>query len=199
VKLGGSGDNDGLSLLHPGLHLLQLGSFFLHCLCILTRLATTTTNNNTLPSPCSQPFLDAQLAAAAAGSSSSEGDAEQQQQQQQPPFTKEDLSTALLATVATLPDLVEDVPKSPVLVAEVIGHFLAAGQLSFGLAELAAAVKEAGADGGEQQEGDAEDPPLVDSEKAAPMLLVTVNAVKVGVRGGGRGGEGDSAGFVLGL
>lgn len=46
--------------------------------------------------------------------------------------------------VALMPDLMDDVPKSPVLVAELIGHFMAAEQLSFGLAELAAAIKESG-------------------------------------------------------
>lgn len=131
-----------------------------------------------------QPFLDAQLdPAAAAADSSSEGGSSEQQQPSSPPFTKDDLSTALLATVATLPDLVEDVPKSPVLVAEVIGHFLAGGHLSFGLQELYAAVKEAGADqqggGGEEGDGESEDPPLVDAEKAAPMLLVVANSIKV--------------------
>lgn len=35
------------------------------------------------------------------------------------------MSTALLATVAGLPDLVDDVPKAPELVAELIGHFMA--------------------------------------------------------------------------
>jgi hypothetical protein len=123
--------------------------------------------------------LDAQLAAP---SSSSDGGAADQQQQQQA-FAGSDLSLALLATVATLPDLVEDVPKSPVLVAELIGHFLAAGQLSFGLQELATAVKEAGVEqqaaaGGDGDE-EAPEPPLIDAEKAAPMLLVVANSIKV--------------------
>jgi hypothetical protein len=135
---------------------------------------------HTLPSALSlpplQPFLDAQLAAP---SSSEGGEAEAPAAQ----VTKEDLSTALLATVAALVDLAEEVPKSPVLVAEVIGHFLAAGQLSFGLAELAAAVKDAGAAqqeaNKEDGDGEGEDPPLVDQERAAPILLVVANAIKV--------------------
>lgn len=74
----------------------------------------------------------------------------------------------------------DDVPKSPVLVAELIGHFMAAGALSFGLGELVSAVKDAGAVGaGEKQEDDPEDPPLVDAEKAAPMVLVVAKAIKV--------------------
>lgn len=87
-----------------------------------------------------QPFLDAQLAAPSSSSSSEGGSAEPPA----PHFTQEDLSTALLAAVAILPDLMDDVPKSPVLVAELVGHFMAAGQLTFNLKELAAAVREAG-------------------------------------------------------
>lgn len=146
--------------------------------------------------------MEAQLAGRS--SSSSDGGAaaaaveEEQppQSQQQQLVTGADLSSALLAMVATLPDLVEDVPISPLLVAELAGHFLAAGQLSFTLAEFAAAVREAGAedaaeepkaskgeDGGDQEEEDAEaqEPPLIDAEKALPMLLVVANAIKVGV------------------
>jgi hypothetical protein len=140
--------------------------------------------------------LDAQLAPP---SSSSDGGAEQQQQQQQA-FSGQDLSLALLATVATLPDLVEDVPKSPALVAELIGHFLAAGQLSFGLQELAVAVKEAGVEqqaaaaaGGDGEE-DEQEPPLIDHEKAAPMLLIVANSIKVSSCFSYRGGPG---GFLL--
>jgi hypothetical protein len=79
------------------------------------------------PPPFPQPFLEAHL-------TSSEGHL----------FSKADLSTALLALVALLPDVVEDVPKAPLLAAEQIGHFMGAGHLSFDLAELATAIKEAG-------------------------------------------------------
>lgn len=99
------------------------------------------------------------------------------------PFTRADLSTALLALVATLPDTIEDVPKAPVMVAGLIGHLLGAGHLTFGLAELASAVREAGAEDAAEAaaaegEEEGEDPPLVDAEKAAPMLLAAANAAR---------------------
>eukprot|EP00879_Flechtneria_rotunda_P018132 GHRR01019014.1.p1 GENE.GHRR01019014.1~~GHRR01019014.1.p1 ORF type:complete len:326 (+),score=149.69 GHRR01019014.1:847-1824(+) len=95
-----------------------------------------------------------------------------------------DLSQALLGMVGILPDLVEDVPKAPLLVAGVIGHFINTGHLTFGVLELVKAVKEAGADdgkagGGEDGEEEEElDPPLIDSEKAGPMVLIVINAIK---------------------
>jgi hypothetical protein len=50
------------------------------------------------------------------------------------------------------------------------------------LADLAKAVKEAGAEdaarGGD--DGEEMDPALIDNEKALPMLLVAANAIKVG-------------------
>jgi hypothetical protein len=111
---------------------------------MLTHLRLLSSSILPLPPILLQPFLDAQLAAP---SSSEGGSADQPAAAAATPqqhFTKEDLSTALLAAVAILPDLIDDVPKSPVLVAELIGHFLAGGQLSFSLGELAAAVREAG-------------------------------------------------------
>lgn len=98
-------------------------------------------------------------------------------------ITKSDMSTALLALIGILPDLVEDVPKAPVLLAEVIGHFMAAGLLTFNLPDVAKAVKEAGAeDAAAGDDEEAMDPPLIDSEKALPMLLIVANAIKVGCR-----------------
>jgi hypothetical protein len=91
------------------------------------------------------------------------------------------MATALQALIGVLPDLVEDVPKAPLLAAEMAGHFIAAGLVPLSLADLAKAVKEAGAEdaaGGE--DGEEMDPALIDGEKAVPMLLVAANAIKVG-------------------
>lgn len=113
-----------------------------------------------------QPFLEAQL-----------------KESEAPLISKADMSTALLALVGVLPDLVEDVPKAPLLAAETIGHFMASGLITFGLGDLAKAVKEAGAEDaakGGDEEDEALEPPLIDSEKAAPMLLIVANTIKVG-------------------
>jgi hypothetical protein len=72
-----------------------------------------------------QPLLYAQLTAAAG----SDANRQQQQQQQQPLISPVQLSTALLAAVALLPDISEDLPLAPNLLAELIGHFMAAGEL----------------------------------------------------------------------
>jgi hypothetical protein len=132
--------------------------------------------------PHAQPFLEQQLAAGPRRASASGGGAAGAAADVVQQLNGGDLSAALLAMVATMPDLVEDVPKAPLLLAALIGHFMAAGQLDFGLGELAAAVREAGADAGDgEQDGgdDEQDAPLVDAEKAAPMLVVAVNAIKV--------------------
>eukprot|EP00882_Tetradesmus_deserticola_P015494 GHRQ01016511.1.p1 GENE.GHRQ01016511.1~~GHRQ01016511.1.p1 ORF type:complete len:214 (+),score=102.45 GHRQ01016511.1:22-663(+) len=109
------------------------------------------------------PFLEAQLSAADGGSL----------------VSKADTATALKALVGLLPDLVEDVPKAPLLAAEMIGNLIGGGLVPLSLGDLAKAVKEAGAEdaaGGE--EGEEMDPALIDNEKAAPMLLVATNAIK---------------------
>jgi hypothetical protein len=116
---------------------------------------------------CSQPFLEAQLSAA-------EGESL---------ISKADMATALTALVGVLPDLVEDVPKAPLLAAELAGHLIAAGLVPLSLADLAKAVKEAGAEdaaAGGGDDGEEMDPALIDNEKAVPMLLVVANAIKVG-------------------
>jgi hypothetical protein len=113
-----------------------------------------------------QPFLEAQLSAA-------EGESL---------ISKADMATALTALVGVLPDLVEDVPKAPLLAAEMTGHFIAAGLVPLSLSDLAKAVKEAGAEdaAGGGDDGEDMDPALIDNEKALPMLLVAANAIKVG-------------------
>jgi len=75
-----------------------------------------------------QPFLEAQL-------STTEG----------PLFSKaEHASTALLVLVALLPDVVEDVPRAPLLAPELIGQFMGAAGAPHlpGLAELAGAIRD---------------------------------------------------------
>jgi hypothetical protein len=88
-----------------------------------------------------------------------------------------------------LPDTSEDLPLAPTLLAELIGHFMAAGHLTFGLKEMATAVVQAGVEAGEggtaaaaaaNVEKDVEDPPLVDMDAAGPMLLLVASAIKVG-------------------
>lgn len=99
-----------------------------------------------------------------------------------PKLTREQLSEALLAMVALLPDWSEDVPVAPAVVAGTLGHLLARGCTTFGLAELARALREAGADeAAAAADGDdgAADPPLVDGERAAPMLLSVLAELKV--------------------
>lgn len=113
-----------------------------------------------------QPFLEAQLRAPSA-----EGEPA-------PLITPADMATALTALVGVLPDLVEDVPKAPLLAAEMAGHFIATGLVPLSLADLAKAVKEAGAEDAGGEEGEEADPALIDAEKAAPMLLVAANAIK---------------------
>lgn len=93
--------------------------------------------------------------------------------------------------MGVLPDLVEDVPKAPMLVGQLAGSFIASERLTFGLLELAAAAKDAGADrpsggGADDDEEEPVDPPLVDGEAAGPMLLAAANAIKVR-RGAGHG------------
>lgn len=109
-----------------------------------------------------QPFLEAQLSAA-------EGESL---------ISKADMATALTALVGVLPDLVEDVPKAPLLAAEMTGHFIAAGLVPLSLSDLAKAVKEAGAEDAAGEDGEEMDPALIDNEKALPMLLVAANAIK---------------------
>jgi hypothetical protein len=147
--------------------------------------ATEAVATDTYPSfaPALQPLLDMQLAATAAD--------KQQQQQQQQLFTQADLSKGLLAAVSLLPEWYEDTPKAPVLVAECIGHFMAAGQVSFGLDQLVSAVTAAGVQKatGEEREEE-EEAPLIEEEKAAPMVLTVLDLIKVGEGGHSDWGSG---------
>jgi hypothetical protein len=114
----------------------------------------------------SQPFLEAQLRAA-------EGESL---------ISKADMATALQALIGVLPDLVEDVPKAPLLAAEMAGQLIATGLVPLSLADLAKAVKEAGAEDAGGEEGEEMDPALIDQEKAVPMLLTAANAIKVSAK-----------------
>ncbi len=77
--------------------------------------------------------------------------------------------------MARLSDLVEDVPKAPALTGRMLGDFAAAGRLP--LRAVCDAMLEAqGGGGGGDDEGDApEDPPLVDAEKALPLVVELLN------------------------
>lgn len=116
-----------------------------------------------------------------------------QQQAQQQLFSQQDLSRALLAGVTLLPYWAEDSPKAPCVLGECVGTLLGAGQLDFGLRELAAAVAAAGL-GPDDEFCDVEQPPLIEQGVAAPVLLAAAGAIKVGV--GVHGDRGATASWM---
>lgn len=84
--------------------------------------------------------------------------------------------------VARLSDLVEDVPKAPVLTGRMLGDFVAAGRLPLrAVCDAMLEDKPRGGggsgsgddgDGGDDEGGD---PPLVDAEQALPLVVALLN------------------------
>jgi hypothetical protein len=84
--------------------------------------------------------------------------------------------------LARLADLAEDVPKAPALTGRMLGDFAAGGHLQLrAVADAVLQVKARGSGGdGGGDEGDGgsdggEDPPLVDAEKALPLVAELLN------------------------
>jgi hypothetical protein len=84
--------------------------------------------------------------------------------------------------VARLADLAEDVPKAPALTGRMLGDFAAGGRLQLrAVADAMLQDKARGSSGGggddedEGGEDEGEDPPLVDAEKALPLVAELLN------------------------
>jgi hypothetical protein len=79
--------------------------------------------------------------------------------------------------VRRLSDLAEDIPRAPVLTGRMLGDFVAAGRVPLRPvvdAFLEEAPRREGDDAGGDDEEEA-DPPLVDAEKALPMVVALLN------------------------